>query len=330
MQVHLVIGASGFAGRHAVTALGEHGPVRAADLGDGLAAAMKDVEVVHVATQLYSPFDRLTWRARWRRGRPNRLLVELMRLARKAGVRRVVFMSSTSALGTPGDGRVSERTRPAPEHPYERLLAYDEAWLREQYDPEVVVMRSAQAFGPGEAVLSRMLDRVLRGWLLRGRLLLPGGGRAVRTFVAGRDLGRAFYAAGLRGAPGGAYLVGGFKGSWRELISAAAAALHVEAHVTGLPYDLAYLAASARATSGLPLTQRCWRSPCAVDLITRPHVVEDGWSRRELSWAPEVTNFASGLAGLAEWVRQSAFAPGRGKLVARRGAGTHSDRLLLG
>jgi len=328
--VHLVVGASSFAGRHAVTALGEHGPVRAADFGDGLAAAMKDVEVVHVAAQLYSPFDRLAWRARWRRGRPNRLLVELMRLARKAGVRRVVLMSSTSALGTPRDGRVSERTRPAPEHPYERLLAYDEAWVREQYDPEVIVMRAGQVFGPGEPVLSRLLDRLLRGWLFRGRLLLPGGGRALRTFVAGPDLGRAFYAAGLRGAPGGAYLVGGFKGSWRELISAAASALHVDAHVTRLPYDLAYLAASARATSGLPLTHRCWRSPCAVDLITRPHVIEDGWSRRELSWAPAVTNFADGLAGLAEWVRQSAFAPGRGKVIARPSAGRRSDRLLPG
>ena len=325
-----MIGASGFAGRHAVTALGEHGPVRAADPGEGLAAAMKGIEVVHVAAHLYSPFDRLAWRARWRRGRPNRLLVELMRLARREGVRRVVMMSSTSSLGTPRDGRVSERTRPAPEHPYERLLAYDEAWLRDQYDPEVVVVRAAQAFGPGEPVLSRLLDRLLRGWVLRGRLLLPGGGRAPRSFVAGPDLGRAFHAAALRGAPGGAYLVGGFKGSWRELISAAASALHVEARVTRLPYDLAYLAASARATSGLPLTQRCWRSPCAVDLITRQQVVEDGWSRRELSWAPEVTNFAHGLAGLAEWVRQSAFAPGKGKVVASPGAGSRSDRLLPG
>src|SRR5215813_9461800 len=150
VSVHLVIGANGFAGRHAVTALGQHGPVRAADLGDGLAAAMEGVEVVHVTAQLYSPFDRLAWRARWRRGRPNGLLVELMRLAREAGVRRVVVMSSTSALGTPRDGRVTERTRPVPEHPYERLLASDEAWLREQYDPDVVLLRPAQAFGAGE------------------------------------------------------------------------------------------------------------------------------------------------------------------------------------
>lgn len=326
--MHLVIGANGFAGRHAVTALGEHGPVRAADLGDGLAAAMEGVEVVHVATQLYSPFDRLAWRARWRRGRPNVLLVEMMRLAREAGVRRVVVMSSTSALGTPRDGRVTERTWPAPEHPYERLLAADEAWLRDQYDPDVVLLRPAQAFGAGEPVLSRLLDGLLRSWLFRGRLLLPGGGRASRTFVAGPDLGRAFHAAALRGAPGGAYLVGGFKGSWRELIFAAASELHIDAHVTRLPYDLAYLAASARASSGLPLAQRCWRNPCVVDLITRPQVVEDGWSRRELSWAPQVTNFASGLTGLADWVRRPAA---RGvKSIPHPGAGAPSERLLPG
>jgi nucleoside-diphosphate-sugar epimerase len=327
--VHLVIGANSFAGRHAVTALGEHGPVRAVDLGAGLAAAMDGVEVVHVAAPLYSPFDRLAWRARRRGGRPNGFLVELLRLAGKAGVRRVVVMSSTSALGTPRGGRVTERTRPVPEHPYERLLAYDEAWLRDRYDPDVVVLRPAQAFGAGEPVLSYLLDRLLRGWLLRGRLLLPGGGRAWRTFVAGPDLGRAFHAAALRGDPGGAYLVGGLKGSWRELISAVASELHIDAHVNRLPYDLAYLAAWARATSGLPLAQRCWRNPCVVDLFARSQVVEDGWSRRELCWTPEVTSFAGGLAGLGEWVRQSARA-GRVKLRTRPGAGARSERLLHG
>jgi len=156
-----------------------------------------------------------------------------------------------------------------------------------------------------------MVDR-----MLRGRLRLPRGGRASRTFVAGSDLGRAAHAAAVRGAPGGVYLVGGFKGSWRELAAAAAAALNVAARVGGLPYDLSYLAASARASSGLPLTGRCWRSPFVVDLISRPQVIEDGWSRRELGWSPEVTSFAPGLAGLARWVRESAAAAGRAPLPA--------------
>ena len=43
--------------------------------------------------------------------------------------------------------------------------------------------------------------------------MLHGGGGAPRTFLAGSDLGTAFAAAGLRGEPGAAYLLGGFDGS---------------------------------------------------------------------------------------------------------------------
>ena len=92
--------------------------------------------------------------------------------------------------------------------------------------------------------------------------------------------------------------------------------LNAAARVGGLPYDLSYLAASARASSGLPLTGRYWGSPFVVDLISRPHVIEDGWSPRELGWSPAVTSLAPGLAGLARWVWESAAAAGRAPLLA--------------
>lgn len=302
--MHLVIGVESFAGRHAVTALGQHGPVRGVAPGDNLAAALAGVEVIHVAGELYSPFDRLAWRARGRRGQPNPWLVQLVRLARLAGVRRVVFLSSASALGSSRNGRLSERSQPRPEHPLERLLNYDERWLRRQSNPEVVVLRAAQPFGPGEPVMTRLLGR-----MLRGRLRLPCGGRASRTFVSGDDLGRAFVAAALRGSQGGAYLVGGVKGSWRDLMTAAADALTVRPRIGSVPYDLAYLAAALRTASGLPVGSDCWATPFAVDMIARPQIVEDGWDRRELCWQPEVTSLEQGLAELADWVRNAQARP---------------------
>jgi hypothetical protein len=46
-----------------------------------------------------------------------------------------------------------------------------------------------------------------------------------------------------------------------------------------------------------------------VDLLARPQVVEDGWSRRELSWRPLVATFEAGLAELPEWHRDTAPVP---------------------
>jgi len=295
LRPHLVIGARGYAGRQAVIALGEHVRVRAAEPGDDLLAAMDGVEVVHLALAVRSPFDRPA-RARG----PHPLLVQVFGLARRAGVRRIVHLSSASACGASRDGRVSERTTPRPEQAHERLLALDEAWLRGQGEPEAVVLRPAQAFGPGEPVTSRLVRA-----LVAGRLALPGGGTARRTFLAGADLGRAFAAAGLRGEPGAAYLAGGFEGSWRELLTAAAAALSIRPRLGRRSYDVAYLAAAL----GLPRSRaarECWPTPALVDLLARPQVVDDGWSRRELTWRPEVLGFGDGLAGLADWYRAAA------------------------
>ena len=287
--MHLVIGAGGYAGRHAVAALSAHVLARTAELDDDLAAAMSGVEVVHLTVDLHSPL------ARGGRTRRSYLpLVSIVDLARRARVRRLVFLSSTGVFGFDREGRVSERTRLRPSHPWARVLAADEAWLRQLDQPDVVVLRAAQGFGPDEPVSGPLLD-----WLLSRRLPLPGGGSAPRTFLAGPDLGRALYAAAVRGQPGGAYLVGGFLGTWRKLLEAGAAVMAVHAQVRRSSYDMAYLGAITRLRTDAGRT--CWPTPYVVDLLGRPQIVEDGWSRRELSWRPEVSSFAAGLAELPDW-----------------------------
>jgi nucleoside-diphosphate-sugar epimerase len=289
--VHLVIGAAGYAGRHAVAALRELVPVRTAERSDDLARAMDGVEVVHVALELRSPLERAHGRG------PHPLLVSLVGRARDAGVRRLVFLSSSSVYGSDREGRVSERAPLRPYHPYERALMADEKWLRERDRPDVIVLRPAQGFGPDELIAGRLFH-----WMVvSGRLALPGGGRAPRTFLAGADLGRAFQAAALRGAPGTAYLLGGIQGSWRELLLAAAQTLRLGRRRVGRgSYDLAYLGASSRWLR-TRVGRVCWPTPFVVDLLSRAQVVEDGWARRELSWSPQVGTFEAGLAELPEW-----------------------------
>jgi nucleoside-diphosphate-sugar epimerase len=288
--VHLVIGATGYAGRHAVTELGEHDDVRGAEPGDDLAEAMSGVDVVHLAVERRSPFE-----VPDRERQPDPFLVQVVEAARAAGVRRIVYLSTAHVYGFAKDVRFSERSKLRPRHPFERAAARDEAWLREQAEPETVVLRAAQGFGAGEPVLACLLRR-----LASGRLLLPGGGAAPRTFLAGRDLGRAFHAAATRGEAGVTYLAGGFSGCWRELLEAAAAVLRLPPRLTWLSYDFAYLAASARSLR-VPTGHECWVTPFLVDVIACQHLLEDGWSRRELSWEPAITAFADGLEHLRDW-----------------------------
>lgn len=282
-----MIGASGCVGRQVVAALGDHVRVRTAELSDDLVNAMRGIEVVHLAVELRTPFERPR-----KRSTPHPLLPPLLHAARGAGVRRLVCLSSAHVLGFSREGRVSERTRPRPEHAYGRALAADEAWLRAQFEPEVVVLRPAQAFGSGEPVLSHLVQQ-----LMAGRLRLPAGGSARRSFVATADLGVAFRSAALRAEPGAAYLLGGFQGSWSELLVVAASLLGVDRRPGRVSYDLTYLAASMPFSR----TRERWPTPFLVDLVARPHVVEDGWTRRELSWEPRISGFWGGLADLPEW-----------------------------
>jgi nucleoside-diphosphate-sugar epimerase len=310
-----VIGARGFAGRHAVTALAGHLHVRGAEPGDDLAEAMRGVDVVHLAVELYSPFKRLRWTGE---RRPHPFLAQVVEAARLAGVRRIVHLSSAAACRPNRAWRVSERTRSRPEHTYGRLLARDEAWLRQLGDPEVVVLRPAQLFGPGEPLLGRLLHA-----LAAGRVRLPGGGRARRTFLAGPDLGQAFAAAALRGEPYAAYLCGGFEGCWADLLGAAGALLRLRGRVGHGSYALAHLAAAAH----LPRSGRarmCWPTPLLVEVIGRRWLVDDGWSRRELSWEPGVRTFPEGLTGLADWWYREVAGPAVPP-VAEAGPGTPSQ-----
>src|SRR5205814_3428249 len=112
---------------------------------------------------------------------------------------------------------------------------------------------------------------------LRGRLCLPNGGRARPTFVHAEDVGRACLAASDRGRPGQRYLVGGFDGSWFDLLASAARAVGFAVELGSLPYDLFYLRALATETftaAGAPV----WPGVYSVDVVGRSRSYDDSHS----------------------------------------------------
>ena len=294
--MHLVIGAGTFLGDHVTQALAAEVPVIQLNADadeETLADAISSVEVVLNCTQSWSPARRLRFRKS-----PPAQLERIVAAARRARVRRLVHVSTADVYGSDKFARVNEKSRVQPRHAYERLRLYEEQWLLEAADAvEVVILRPARIFGAGEDwILPRLM-----GALARGRVWLPGGGRAKQTFVSAADVGRACLAASDRGRPGHSYLVGGFDASWRDLLDSAVRAVGVGGTVVNLPYDLLYLQALATETITAPGAV-VWPGVYAIDVIGKPHQYDDSQSRRELTWSPSVGSFEQEMPLMTSWL----------------------------
>ena len=291
-----MIGAGEFIGRHVTQALAGNVPIIElnADADDEtLEDAMRSVDVVHLAAETHSPARRLRY------GRqPATLVKRVLAAAQKTGVRRIVHVSTADVYGPDQFVRVTEKTRLRPIHTYEKLKLQEERWLFETSgDVEVVVVRPARVFGRFEDWLLPYLMRPLSS----GRIWMPGGGRALQTFIAAEDVGRACLAAAERGRPNDSYLVGGFDSTWRAFLESAARHLDVKCSILSLPYDVAFISAMFREALR-PLGAISMPSIYAVDAIGRPRYYDDSRSRRQLTWSPSVGSFDQEMPKLAEWL----------------------------
>lgn len=294
--MHLVIGAGEFLGDHVSHALAADVPVielQADADAETLADAISAVEVVINCAQSWSPARRLRFQKS-----PPVLLSKIVEAARRSKVRRIVHVSTADVYGPDHFAQLNEKSRLKPVHAYERLKLYEEQWLmRSAEDLEVVIVRPARVFGEKEDwILPRLM-----GSLVKGRVWLPGGGRAKQTFVSAGDVGRACLAASDRGRPGHTYLVGGFDASWRELLESAIRAVGVGGTIVNLPYDLLYLRSLAIETFTAPGAV-VWPGIYAADVIGKPHYYDDSQSRRELTWSPSVGSFEQEMPRMAGWL----------------------------
>jgi nucleoside-diphosphate-sugar epimerase len=296
--LHLVIGAGEFLGRHVSRALAADVPVieLSADIDDEtLSDAISGVEVVVFCAQTVSGVRRL----RYRKSVPH-LLQRVLEAAQQARVRRLVHVSTADVFGPDHFARITEKSALKPAHAYERIKLFEEEWLLESAgDLEVVIVRPARVFGTGE---DWILPRLMAA-MVRGRVWLPGGGRAKQTFVSAEDVGRACLAASDRGRPGRRYLVGGFDSTWRDVLNSAARAVGFAAEVASVPYDLAYVRALGAETL-TPEGAAVWPGIYAVDVIGKPHYYDDSYSRRELTWSPSVGSIEQDIPAMTPWLSQ--------------------------
>lgn len=262
MDAVLVLGATGFIGGHIALAALERGwPVRGLrrnpgsighvgsapvewvvgdlDLPASLAEAFEGVTLVFHAAGYYP-----------QSGRPVAVQVaDAVRQTRtvidacvQAGVRRLVYTSSLSTIGSPppGAGRLADErdaylpgSLPRSAY-YECKYAMESEVLRAvSSELEVVVVNPTAVFGPGDVhlALGRVLLWVARGW---GIAWLPVEVNVVDV----RDVAQAHIRAAEVGRNGQRYILGGHNSSMREVLELACRAAGVGPPRVGLSLPL--------------------------------------------------------------------------------------------
>jgi dihydroflavonol-4-reductase len=160
------------------------------------------------------------------------------RAARKAGVRRMIHMSSCHAFDLDAATIDESSARPKPSDPfYNRSKALGEAALREEIDAglDAVIVNPTGVIGPFDFGPSRM-GRFFLALARRGLPSLIDGGF---DFVDARDLAASTIAAATKGRTGANYLLGGRYTHVRDVAAIAAAVTGVKAPRVVTPMWLA-------------------------------------------------------------------------------------------
>jgi UDP-glucose 4-epimerase len=224
--------------------------------------------------------------------------------AKRAGVRRFVFISSIAAAGRSGPHRhLSEEDEPRPLHHYGRSKLLAERQLLAMHEPgvfDVVILRPAMFYGP--PVPQRHADIYRR--ILHGMMPLVGDGKYNRSLVHIGNLVQAVrLALTSSNAPGNSYfIVDGPVYTTLAIVEAMAEALGTKPRYLHLPQALAQAA------------YQIDRMVSAVGFYAAPiHLVgEAHWHQaascqkamRELGYAPKV-ELREGMRGAIDWCRQN-------------------------
>jgi nucleoside-diphosphate-sugar epimerase len=217
---------------------------------------------------------------------------QLAREAAKAGVRRLVFISSIKVNGEETATPYTPASPANPSDPYGLSKWEAEQALREievETGLEVVVVRPTLVYGPGvKANFLNMMKMISKGIPLplasinnRRSLIYVGNLVDVLTACAAHPT-----------AAGQTYLVSdGEDLSTPELIRRTAKALGVSARLFPVPVLLMYLAGKLSGKSG------------TVNRLAGSLAVDGSKVRRELGWKPPFT-MGDGLAETSKWFKR--------------------------
>ena len=140
------------------------------------------------------------------------------------------------------------------------------------------IIRPSNAYCPGQ-LLHRVIPKTIVSGLMGKKLPLQGGGRAEKSYIHARDLGRAIHLVAEKAPLGAIYNAGPAQPtSIRRVVELCAEAL------------------------GMPFEQLCEMAPDRLGQDSR-YWLDSSAIKRDLGWEP-VIGWQEGLAEMVEWARR--------------------------
>ncbi|HTB22565.1 MAG TPA: hopanoid-associated sugar epimerase [bacterium] len=234
----------------------------------------------------------------------------LLRLAREAGVKRVVYTSSVATLRFHTDGRNSDEDTPTRlddmvgHYKRSKFLAEQEALSAARAGQAVVVLNPSAPVGPGDAKPTPT-GRILVDFL-NGRF--PAYMDTGLNLVDVREVARAHAAALTRGEAGRRYVLGGENLTLKQILDALSALSGRPSPRLRVPYAAALAYAGFEEWFSGRLLKREPRATLEeVRMGKKKMYVSSERARRELGF--NILPAAPALEAAVAWFRERGYAP---------------------
>jgi len=247
---------------------------------DAVRRACRGIEIVHHnVAQVPLAKDRHLFESVNVQGTEN-----LLQAAHEAGVRKVVYTSSSAVFGVPERNPVTEDMTPRPQEAYGRAKLEGEhrcrAWVERGLD--VSIVRPRTILGHGRLGIFQILFEWIR---IGSNIPVLGHGDNLYQFVHADDLGEACRLAGERAGPAVYHCGTDRFGSMRSALEALCAHAGTGSRVRSVPMRPAVLAMQLTSALGLsPL------GPYHALMYGRSMYFDLRKIAQELAWKPRWSN----------------------------------------
>ena len=226
----------------------------------------------------------------------------LFRVAKDAGVRKIVHVSSAGVIGSVKKGLVAaEDYPPNPRNTYDRTkLEAERAALRFAGEGmDLVVVRPGWAYGPGDRRTFKLVEAINRG---KFALVAADSGRQTPVYID--DLVRGLRLAAEKGRAGEIYhLTGNEILTVREMASAIAEACGARIPKLALPEWPAIAAAWILEKAFAPFGKEAPLNRSRLSFFLHPKALSNEKARKELGFEPAV-DFRTGTKKAVAWYRE--------------------------
>lgn len=214
--------------------------------------------------------------------------------AKKVGVRKFIYISSSAVYGVPSAGAITEETPLLPFDDYGASKAEAEALVQEaKKDLDASIIRPRTIIGTGRmGIVGLLFDWVARS----SRVYILGNGENRFQLVSARDMAEAVIAASIRGPRGedfniGAEHFGALRRDLEEFIKKVGSASKVTSVSTALGRTILPLAEAMRLTPFVSYQYHIADKSVFFDISKAKKVLE---------WSPRDSN-AELLVGAYNW-----------------------------